>query len=65
MKASWARGFSRHIGSRTVPGKSSDTLATRLIVALARKKRLRAVTPPGRVSDMVFFRYNVRSEQMG
>lgn len=53
VNASRARGFNRHIGSRKLPGNKSDTAATKLIVAPAKKKILRAVTPRGRAFEAV------------
>jgi hypothetical protein len=51
-KPSRARGLSRHIGSRKLPGKSSDTEDMKLMTAPNKKKMLRAVIPRGRVSDL-------------
>lgn len=52
-KPSRARGLIRHIGSRKLPGKSSDTKAIKLMVAPNQKNILRAVIPTGRLSDLV------------
>lgn len=54
-KPSRARGLRRHIGSRKLPGKSSDTKDMKLMVAPNRKNMLRAVMPIGRVSGSVVF----------
>jgi hypothetical protein len=51
-KPSRARGLSRHIGSRKLPGKSSDTEDRKLAAAPNKKKMLRAVMLMGRVSDL-------------
>src|SRR5882724_2076574 len=50
-KASRARGLSRHMGSRKLPGKSSATAHVRLMTVPAAKKILRAVMPLGRIFD--------------
>ena len=52
-KAIRARGFRRHIGSRKLPGKSSDTKDRKLAQAPNAKNILRALMPIIRVPDLV------------
>jgi len=60
VNPSRARGLSSYIGSRKLPGNSSETEAIKLIDAPNKKKMLRAVIPIGRVLDLVFISiYNV------
>jgi len=51
-KASRARGFTRHIVSRALPGKNSDEPAVKLAIAAATKKMVKTVKPIGRRSEM-------------
>src|SRR5438132_8211766 len=48
-----ARGLSRHMGSRKLPGNSRDIEDTKLAPAPNKKNRLRAVIPIGRASALV------------
>src|SRR5437764_643390 len=50
-KATRARGLSRHIGSRKLPGQNSDTKERKLAHVPNRKKMLSAVMPIGRDAD--------------
>jgi hypothetical protein len=46
-KASWARGLSRHTGSRGPPGNRSESTERPLASVPKAKKQLSAVTPNG------------------
>ena len=51
-KATRARGFSRHIGSRTLPGIDSDISDSKLTSEPKAENMLRAVTPQGLLSPI-------------